>query len=381
MSGPERRLPGLTAAWLPSWPVLTVLAGSYTVLACLSTGVSRQPGKITAVWYANAAAVVLLARAPRRYWPAMLWVVAMVNAAVNRLWGDAPMAMLAFLPPNLLEILLGAWALQRAGLADSALHSPATLLRLLLLGGVLPQALAAGLAALSFGMLGREEVVTLALTWYESTVLGALSVLPAALLLANQNPQRLRQALGDRRLWLLAPLAVLSSLLCLGFMPYPFVYLALPLLAAAMLLDMVAVVLLTALVSMTVALGLASGVFVPPPAPAYGQAGFITLAFAAALVPALLLAAAVADLHDNQSRARSTPLPSSLACWRRTLAPGCRQRPPGTSGWCNKKPAACVCCWTTCCSTHKSSSVSCPRRSRLRWMLCSTRCAWHWRPG
>ena len=224
------------------------------------------------------------------------------------------MAMLAFLPPNLLEILLGAWALQRAGLADSALRSPATLLRLLLLGGVLPQALAAGLAALSFGMLGREEVVTLALTWYGSTVLGALSVLPAALLLANQNPQRLRQALGDRRLWLLAPLAVLSSLLCLGFMPYPFVYLALPLLAAAMLLDMVAVVLLTALVSMTVALGLASGVFVPPPAPAYGQAGFITLAFAAALVPALLLAAAVADLHDNQSRARSTPLPSSLAC-------------------------------------------------------------------
>ena len=284
------------------------------MLACLSTGVSRQPGQITAVWYANAAAVVLLARAPRRYWSAMLWVVAMVNAAVNRLWGDAPMAMLAFLPPNLLEILLGAWALQRAGLADSALRSPATLLRLLLLGGVLPQALAAGLAALSFGMLGREEVVTLALTWYESTVLGALSVLPAALLLANQNPQRLRQALGDRRLWLLAPLAVLSSLLCLGFMPYPFVYLALPLLAAAMLLEMVAVVLLTALVSMTVALGLASGVFVPPPAPAYGQAGFITLAFAAALVPALLLAAAVADLHDNQSRARSTPLPSSLAC-------------------------------------------------------------------
>ena len=279
-----------------------MLAGAYTGLACLSMLVSRQPGQIATVWYANAAAVVLLAQAPRRQWPVMLGAAAGVNAAVNWLWGDAPLAMLAFLPPNLLEILLGAWALQRAGLATSALRSPAELLRLLLLGGVLPQTAAAGLAALSFGLLGREAVALLGLAWFESTVIGAISVLPAGLLLANQSPQRLHQALGDRRLWLLAPLAVASSLLCLGWMPYPFVYLAMPLLAAAILLDMVAVALLTALVSVTVALGLAAGVFVPPAAAGYGQAGFITLAFAAALVPALLLAAAVAELRDHQGR-------------------------------------------------------------------------------
>ena len=294
-------MPGL-AARVPSWWVLSVLVGAYAGLACLSMGVSRQPGQIATVWYANAAAVVLLARAPRWQWPVMLGVVAMVNAAVNRLWGDAPLSILAFLPPNLLEILLGAWALQRAGLATSALRSPAALLRLLLLGGVLPQAAAAGLAALSFGLLGREAAALLGLAWFESTVIGAISVLPAGLLLANQSPQRLRQALGDRRLGLLAPLAVTSSLLCLGWMPYPFVFLAMPLLAAAILLDMVAVALLTALVSVTVALGLAAGVFVPPAAVAYGQAGFITLAFAAALVPALLLAAAVAELRDHQGR-------------------------------------------------------------------------------
>jgi signal transduction histidine kinase len=120
-------------------------------------------------------------------------------------------------------------------------------------------------------------------------------------LCAGQPWPALRAALDDRRLAMLLPLAVAVALLCLAHLPFAFAYLYLPLVAAALMLDVAAVALVTLAVSATMALALATGVFVPPPIVAEWQQAFLYLAFAEVLVPALLLAAAMAEMRDHQT--------------------------------------------------------------------------------
>jgi len=293
---------GGRAGLLPAWRVMLSLGGAYLALALLSIALSRQPGQIAGVWYANAVAVVALLRSPRRQWPALLAVVMGANAAANAAWGDPLGLVLAFLPANVLEIVLAAALLQRAGLADSGLRTPRQLLRLLLLGAALPQAMAALLAAVTFVALGLGPFAQVVQTWFQGGAVGALAALPLLLLLANQPPAVLRPAVADARLWTLLPLAVAVTLLCMAHVPFPFVYIGVPLLVAAMLLDLVAVALLVLVTSVTAMLALATGVLVPPPVTAEWQHGFVYMAHAAALAPSLLLSAAAADLRDSHRR-------------------------------------------------------------------------------
>ncbi len=302
LGGPSKPAAGAKSA--PVTLQLRALAGlvlGYAGLAGLSMLLSRQAGSIAMVWYANALAVVVLARAPRRHWPVLGLGVAVANAAVNRLWGDGWLTALAMVPPNLLEIGLAAWALQRTGLVSSGLRTPPAVLRLLALCAVLPAAAAALLAAGLLAALGLGPALAVGQGWYLSAVIGAVSALPLLLLLANQAAVPLRQALLNPRVGLLLPLAVITTVLCLAWVPFPFVYLGVPLLVAAMLVDLVVVALLVLVVSVTVTLALAAGLFLPP-AVGLSPAAFVYLALAAALVLALLLAATMADLRDSQAR-------------------------------------------------------------------------------
>jgi signal transduction histidine kinase len=106
----------------------------------------------------------------------------------------------------------------------------------------------------------------------------------------------------DRRLLTLVPLVVGVTLLTLAHVPFPFVYLSLVLVLAAMLVEMPAVALLTLLVSVTVAVALALSVFVPPPTSAAWEQVYVYLAYAAALMPAQLLSAAMAEARDGYAR-------------------------------------------------------------------------------
>ncbi len=330
---PQPPRPPWPQALLPPWPVLGLLSGATLGLSLLSLAGSTPPGLLSTVGLANAAAIVALARSPRWHWPALLALVAAVKllllaglaqrpglglaaglasalpgvdgaaAGTGKVW----LLALACLPAHGAEILLGAWALQREGLESSTLRSPATLLRVLVLGAVLPQALAAGLAAGGVALLGLGPAGPVALAWFKAAALGAVSVLPAALLLTGQPRQQLRLALADVRFWVLAPLAVALTLLCLAWLPYPFVLLTLPLLVGAVWLDLVAVALLTLAVSVTVMLALgAHGTVFWPVQPVGVSAVWLSavtgLATAASLLPALVLAAALAQLRDSQAR-------------------------------------------------------------------------------
>lgn len=283
--------------------VLLMLLGHGSA-ALVSIALSREPGSVANVWYANALAVVVLAHQAPRRWPLLLACAGLANVAANRWWGDDWSMIGLLLLPNLLEMALAAWLLHRGRLTRGPLRAPAVLLRVLLHGAVLPQLAAAVLVALLLGWRGVPDAWLVGLTWLEGSAIGAVSVLPFGLAIAPRPWRALAAILADLRAMLMLPLAVGLTLLCLATMPYPFVYVLLPLMAAAMLLEAAAVALLTLAVSLTIAMALGTGVLLPPPATAEWQLGLVYMAVAAVLVPALLLAAAVSAWRDDHRRLR-----------------------------------------------------------------------------
>ena len=301
-AGPADAAP---AAWLSQQPLLWLapaLGLAHALAAVLSLELSRQPGSVAAIWYANALAVAALAHRGPRDWPWLLAAVALGNAAANAAWGDQPLVALSFVPPNLLEIALAAALLRRAGLHDSGIASAAALGLALLLGGLLPSCMAATVALFTVGLSVEHGFTGLWLPWVEGGVIGSLSVLPLALLLAREGPQPLRALAGNLQAWALACAAVGGTLLAAALLPFPLVYATLPLLAAAVVLPVAGAYLLTLLVSVTLAAALGTGLLVPPPLSAAWQQLFVYLAVAAALLPGQLLATTLHELLRSRER-------------------------------------------------------------------------------
>ena len=293
------------ASWRAAWPGWATAAGlvlGYLLLALLSMLLSRTPGVLAGIWYANALGAVVVARGAGAQRPLLLVLATAGNVCANLLWGDPLRQSLVLGLVNGVEIGLAAWGLRRVGASGSALRSPASLLRLLLMAAVLPPAVAALLAAGVFQVLGLGPAWPVAQTWFEGGAVGAVAAMPAVLLLVGRPRAELVRTFSDARLWLLLSVAVAVTLLCLAHVPFPFVYLGLPLLVAAMLLDMPAVALGMLATSVTASVALATGVLVPPPFVHAWQHGFVYLAHAAAVAPPLLLAAAVANLREHHAR-------------------------------------------------------------------------------
>lgn len=296
------------AAWVPAarGPALSRLAlglaFAHAALALLSLLLGKQPGSVATIWYANAVVVAAVAFRPYRDWPALLLAVGAANLAANLAWGTAARQAAALLLPNLVEIALGAWALQRSGLVTQALRSARQLLWLLLLGGVLPQLAGATVATLVLAGSGMDPLTGVWLPWFEGSVIGAISVLPLAFLLGRLGAAALRPAPPDGWLLALLPLSVGVTLLAMAHVPFPFVFLSMPLLLAAVIVEMAAALLLTLVVSLTMAGAIAGGVFVAPPLAAAWEQVYVYLALAGSLVPAQLVAAARAELNDSHAR-------------------------------------------------------------------------------
>jgi signal transduction histidine kinase len=293
------------AAWVSQQPLLWLapaLGLAHALAAVLSLELSRQPGSVAAIWYANALAVAALAHRGPREWPWLLAAVALGNAAANAAWGDQPLVALSFVPPNLFEIALAAALLRRAGLHDSGIASAAALGLALLLGGLLPSCVAATAALFTVGASVEHGFTGLWLPWVEGGVIGSLSVLPLALLVAREGPRPLLALAGNVPAWAMACAAVGATLMAAALLPFSLVYATLPLLAAALVLPLAGAYLLTLMVSVTLAAALGTGLLVPPPLSAAWQQVFVYLAVAAALLPGQLLATSLHELRRSRER-------------------------------------------------------------------------------
>jgi len=136
MSPPAQSATGTAGVPLAAAGVL--LAGAYLVLALGAIALSPESGKVATLWYANAMAMVLFQSRSGRDWPVLLGALGIAVMAVNALTGKDFGLSLLFLLGNAFEVLLGAALLRRFCSPAASLEDARALLKILLLGGVVP---------------------------------------------------------------------------------------------------------------------------------------------------------------------------------------------------------------------------------------------------
>jgi len=286
----------------PDLPRSLLLGAACAGLAWLSIGLWRESGQVASLWFANALGCAALAQWRPRRWAAPLAAVALGLWLANRVWGVGAAEAGVYALANVAETALAALLLRWQGLQQASLRSPGELMRLLLLGGVLPPLVGASLAVLGQGLLQPSPTLADWLPWFMGSVVGAVALLPLALLLMGQPWPRLQPALSDPRLAWVLPLAMGLSLLCMAQLRFPYIYVQLPLVLCALLLRVPAVALASVLVAACMAVAEATGAFVPPPVLGLWEQAFVRLAPAGVLLPALLLATVLAQLREQQAR-------------------------------------------------------------------------------
>lgn len=286
----------------PTMRTVAALSLAYLAAALLSLYLSRQPGSVAGLWFANAIAMAVLACHRPSGWHRLLSGIGAALALANWSWGDDVLLALSFVPANFAEILIGAWAIRAWGLARDDAPSLARLLRLLLAGAVLPQIAGATLGAATLALHGMAPIADVWLPWFEGSVIGAVSVLPLAIHVVVHGWGVIGRALTDARTLVMLPLSVGTALVSIAHVPFPFVFVLMPLLGAALWIPTAGLLLCTLATSLCIGVSIATGVFVLPPVQHDWQHVYVYLAYAGTLVPAQLLGAALGELRASHAK-------------------------------------------------------------------------------
>ncbi len=262
------------------------------VLAWLSLYLSRRGGGVASLWFANAVAIASLLQRPLAEWPGRLLALGLAIALANLLMGSSWLQALCFVPANLLEIGVAVYLFQRHVQAGGWSDNPSSLLRCFLACGVLPGLFGASAGAL---VLLANDIGPLAKvwsTWYVSSLVGAMTVLPFFLHLRFAGaPFLLAEVVSRPTLaWLFA---------CLSFqvlvqlkMPYPLVALLAPLVIAAAYLPFGSMAFVVAICAITQSLLMGLGAMPLPPLTAEWQLLLVYATLALTFIVPLILASA-----------------------------------------------------------------------------------------
>jgi PAS domain S-box-containing protein len=261
-----------------------VLALLVFATGLLATQLSRLPGSVAMIWFANAIGMAFLAVAPKSRWPVLLLSAAAGNLAANLAADDSLTLSLAFLPANLCEILIGAELLRRADAVSQIEDRPVPLLRMLAAGVLLPPVAGALIGGGMLHVNGFAEFNNVWFDWYVGDVIGAAATLPLALRMRQATPADIKAQMFSRRALALALIACGITLGALAALPYPFVYLTLPVIIAAALVPPMAAFAVCWLVMMAVVVAVDCGIFALPATPSPWQH---TLVYGPALLAVL----------------------------------------------------------------------------------------------
>jgi len=294
-----------------SLPPLTCALRLFVLYLTMALGailLSRQPGSIASLWFANAVGLACLAARPRREWLALLVVLALANLGANAMAGDELGRSLAFLPGNALEMLLGGLLLGRFARPAEALDDPAELARLLALAA-LPVVVGAvvGVAVLAVPLSNWPDA---GLRWALGSWVGVLAVLPLGLVLALRGTAPIARVLRSSSQLTVLLLAVAVALWVPGQLPYPFIYVLVPLVLLASLGGLPAAALGGLPVAALLGAAAADGTFVRGH-PELSEV-WVLLPLLCTLLPPLLVGAAhgrvqavLAQLRDGEASHRA----------------------------------------------------------------------------
>lgn len=291
--GPPGTAPAAGIARVPLAAAGVLLAGAYIAVALGAILLSRESGKMATLWYANAMAVVFFQFRPSRDWAVLTGALAVAVMAVNALTGKDFGLSLLFLLGNGFEVLLGAALLLRFCSPVASLEDVGALLKVLLLGGVVPPFFGALIAAAALSAGGVDDFLAIWLIWFEGSALGAIALLPLGMLLLVRGGRSVLQELSRPAvaLGLVAVLAVAGGASLWAEDPYIYLLASLVLLAAiGHMAGAASAVLLVSVVAGTL---VARGAFGPAAETGtFGEAVFY-LPLILTLVPPVILAASL----------------------------------------------------------------------------------------
>lgn len=274
-------------------PLLVFVAGLCFVLSLVGVYLSRQPGAIASLWLANAAAVAAIAGRHPREWLPLLAAAGGANLAANLLAGDSLSVAATFLPGNLCQIFVGVGLLHRFCPPALPVDRPETLVRAVLLGGIVPIVLGATLGAGLLSAGGFGSIPDLWLSWALGSGIGTVSLLPFGLLVAARGGREMLRELARPEVMAVVAGALAVTLWSTASVPFPFVYISAALVVAAWVGGFAGTALASLFCSVAVSALIAWGIFLPPPST--GEFGVILfyLPLVLVVVGPLLLAASL----------------------------------------------------------------------------------------
>jgi PAS domain S-box-containing protein len=278
---------------------------TYFALALGAILLSRQPGNVATLWYANAAGSIALFWRPRTEWPVLLAVVALANLAANLAVGDALAMSLAFIPGNVIEILIAGLLLNRHCRAAATVDNGGRLLLALLLGGLAPGMVGALLGAAMLAALGLAPFSKVWFTWFEGSAIGSVSVLPLGLALLATGWRPIIRTLIRPEVAAVLLLACAVAVFAPIELPYPYVYISVSLVLVAAVGRFAAASVGVLLCSLIVGTLIATGIFQPPPRTGLYSEVLFYLPLLLTLVPPMALAATL-DRVDASVQALAT---------------------------------------------------------------------------
>jgi len=278
----------------------------YALLAALSIALSRLPGSVATLWFANMAGALLVARRPGHEAWVLLPALTLGNLGANLLLVEDWHAAVAFVLPNLIEVALAARALRRVKGDIDLLSSPARLLLILLNAGLLPALVGATLGA---GMLAVSTPATFGFLWprwLEGSLIGANSMLPLALFVLMHGMRTLLRQLCTIENSSLLLLSAAVALVVPVSVPFPFVYITLPLALAALRGGFAVTASASLLVSVLTGAQIGLGVLIPPPTTLHWEHVLFYLPILAVVVPPTLLASAMEGYRRSLRELRTS---------------------------------------------------------------------------
>ncbi|GGC09146.1 hypothetical protein GCM10011352_39370 [Marinobacterium zhoushanense] len=268
----------------------------YFIIAFATMHLPYPDGTIATIWYPNAVAICLLLTRPIREWPLHLFALALANLSAGLMAGGSLSRVPLYVAGNLVEVLTGGLLLKRFCALGESITRAEGMLRALLLGSLVPSAIAAALSALIFYSINGSDLGSSWSSWFGSSAIGGVAVLPVGLLCLARGRTALTSLIFQPHSLLAVAITLAVASWAPAYVPHPFIYVTAALAITAIIGRFPAVALALPICSVLVAVRLGNNTGEWAEMPRELQDMLIYLPLVLTLLPPVLLAASLERL-------------------------------------------------------------------------------------
>lgn len=240
-----------------------VVVLAYFFLATVSIYFSKGDARVAHFWYPNAIAIAFLLRHSSPFKSPLIAALALANVGANWVSGNSVLLSLAFVLPNLFEITIAVWLIRRSHSMQEFDQSPQQMLRFLLQVWLPSSGLGAVVGASLLAVFQFAPFLQTWPLWFVGSSVGMLALLPFLLVLGRTGQRTVWDTVAMKKLLLYTLLIGGISYFALRFFPFPYIYLVIPLIFAALETDTRTVTFLIFVQSLVIGLMVHYGLFEP----------------------------------------------------------------------------------------------------------------------